>query len=309
MAQAYVNTRSAAYPGGVAVPGVHVSLHSNVVLASGSTDAQGMLLLGNVSAGTYELRITPPAGSLPVAGSRQSITVSANDPATIVFDVLIDQSVVTPPTDSRLCRCWGVFKDPSGRPYRDVTLTFNERVVPQLLRDTVTDVSTAVLPKYISVITDANGYASVDLIRDAQYSAMVGPLANTVIDIIVPNLPTASLPDVLFVVVDRVEYKLNNNTLTPTSAPALAVQNGSTTTLSMQTVYRSGYRVDGLSRVSLFVQDDDIIKVSLTTDGNLAIQAIAPGSAVIEVRRSETQEKTIYPEPNPKGSITVTVSP
>lgn len=304
-----VNARTSAFPGGAAVPGVYVSLHSNVVLATGTTDSQGDALLGNVAPGTYELRVTTPAGSLPVAGHRQSVTVAANDPDTVVFDVLVDISTITPPTDPKLCRCWGSFKDPSGRPYRDVTITFSEREIPQLMLDTVTDIAVAVVPKSISVVTDADGYASVDLFRGALYTAMVGPIANAVIDVAVPDLPTTSLPDLLFAVVDRVEYKLNNSTLTPTSNPILTIQNGQTVELSVQSVYRSGYRVDGLSRVSLFVQNDDVILLTLTTEGNLAIQAIAPGSAVIEVRRSATKETTIYPEPAAKGSISVTVSP
>lgn len=309
MSDLYVNTRTAAYPGGTAVAGVYVSLHSNVVLASGTTDAQGMVFLGNRSDGTYELRVTPPAGALPTQGSRQSVVLAAGDPASVVFDVLIDQSTITPPTNPLLCRCHGYFRDPSGLPFADASISFSEEQLPQLTLNTVTGVSTGLLPKTISVLTDANGFASVDLLRGALYSAFVSPLANTKVTIVIPDLPTASLPDVLFAVVDRVEYKQNNNTLLPTSAPTLTIQNGNTVNLSMETVYRSGYRTAGLSRVSLFVADDNVIKLSLTDTGNLAIQAIAPGSAVVEVIRSETQETTIYPEPLPKGYITVTVSP
>lgn len=309
MPDLYVNARTSAYPGGTNVAGVYVSLHlNNTTLATGTTDAQGLVFLGNRAANTYEIRVTPATG-LVQDGGRKSVTVTAQDVTPVVFDVLVDQSAVTPPSDSRLCRCWGYFKDPSGRPYRDVTLTFNELVLPQLLRNTATDMSTGVLPKACSAITDEDGYATIDLIRGAQYSAMVGPIANTVIDVVIPDLSTASLPDILFAVVDRVEYKLNNNTLTPTSAPTLSIQVGATVELSMETVYRSGYRVAGLSRVSLFVEDDDKIKLSLTDDGNLAIQAVAQGSATVEVRRSETKEKVIYPEPAPKGFITVTVNP
>lgn len=308
MPDLFVNTRTSAFPGGSAVAGVTVSLHSNVLLATGVTDAQGTVFLGNRAAGTYEIRVTPPAGSIPVAGGRQSVTLTALDPSQVVFDVLVSTTAVSPPTDPLFCRCHGYFKDPSGKPLRDASITFSEKEIPQLLLNTVTGVTTGLLPKSIAVITDASGFASVDLIRGAQYNVFVAPLSNTTIDVVVPDLPLASLPDVLFAVVDRVEYKLNNNTLTPTSAPTLSIATGNTVELSMETVYRSGYRVTGLSRVSLFVENDDKIKLSLTDGGNLAIQAISAGSATVEVRRSETQEKTIYPEPAPKGFITVTVT-
>lgn len=308
MPDLFVNTRTSAFPGGTAVAGVTVSLHSNVMLATGVTDAQGLVFLGNRAAGTYEIRVTPPSGSIPVEGSRQTVTLSAGDPSEVVFDVLVSTVAVSAPADPLLCRCHGYFKDPSGRPISEVSITFSEKQIPQLLLNTVTGISTGLLPKSVSVITDSTGFASVDLVRGAQYSVFVSSLSNTSVDVVVPDLPLASLPDVLFAVVDRVEYKQNGNTLLPTSAPTLSVSVGNTVELSVETVYRSGYRTPGLSRVSLFVQDDDKIKLSLTTDGNLAIQALAPGSATIEVRRSETKEKTIYPEPIPKGFIAVTVT-
>jgi hypothetical protein len=304
----FVNTRTSAFPGGAAVAGVVVSLHSNTMLATGVTDAQGLVFLGNRAAGTYEIRVTPPPGSIPAAGSRQTVTLSAGDPGEVVFDVLVSTVAVSAPADPLLCRCHGYFKDPSGRPISEVSITFSEKQLPQLLLDSVTGVSTGLLPKSISVVTDSTGFASVDLVRGAQYGAFVAPLSNTLIDVVVPDLPLTSLPDVLFAVVDRIEYKLSGNTLTPTSAPTLSLLVGDTAELSVETVYRSGYRVEGLSKVSLFVEDDDKIKLSLTTGGNVAIQAVAAGSATVEVRRSETKEKTIYPEPTPKGFIAVTVT-
>lgn len=307
MTDLYVSARTAAHPGGEPVAGVHVSLHNDVVLASDLTDPQGLVFLGNRPAGTYEIRITPPAGSLPTAGGRQSVTVSSGDPDPVVFDVLVDPSTVTPPTNPTLCRCFGYFRDPSGRPFVDATISFSEELLPQLTLEE--GVSVGLLPKTISVRTDADGYASVDLLRSAKYLAFISPMSNTTVSVVIPDLPTASLPDVLFAVVDRVEYRLDGNVLLPTSGPNLTIPNGSTVELSLETVYRSGYRTPGLRRVRLFVEDDNVVKVSLTAAGNLAIQAIAPGSAVVEVIRSETQEKTIYPEPAPKGFITVTVSP
>jgi hypothetical protein len=137
MPDLYVSARTAAYPGGDAVGSVYVTLHLNdVLLASGTTDVDGLVFLGNRADDTYEIRVTPAAG-LVVGGGRQNITISAGDPDPVIFDVLVDESGVTPPADSRFCRCWGYFKDPTGRPYRDVDLTFSERALPKVLRDTV----------------------------------------------------------------------------------------------------------------------------------------------------------------------------
>lgn len=311
MVDVMVSARTAAHPSGTALDGVYVALHTSggTYLASGTSgeggNDDGMVFLGARAAGTYEVRITPLTGVVR-DGCRHTLTVAADDTGTLVFDILVDTTEVTPADDARLCRLTGVFRDVSGRPHAYCSFTFSEKEVPPLLD--YSGVSVGVLPGAIRARSDATGFVSVDLIRGATYAVEVGPIANTILQIVVPDSELAPLPDVLFPVVDRLEWKdENDDYLTPTAAPTLAMEVGEVVELSIETVYRSGYRVAGMSRASLFVDTDDVAVIRSVNGGGLQIEAIAAGTATIEVRRSESKEAKIFPTPAPKGHITVTV--
>lgn len=310
MSDLWVNTRTLTFPGGRSVAGVSVSLHDGTgQLATGTTDVDGMVYLGNRPAGTYELRVTPPSGYLPISGNRINLTVAGDD-GEVVFDVLLLANTVTAPADPMLCRCYGEFRDGSGRPVPNATFAFSEGTLPQLLYNQAADTTVGLLPRTFTVQTDARGFVAVDLIRGASYAVTVSSFANATIEIEVPELALSSLPDILFPTLDRVEYRLNNSTLLPATAPTLTMQVGQTLTIPVESIYRSGVRKAGIPKAAFFVADNNVIIIGLTGGTNLVITAVAAGTAVVEVRPSELEKtRTLqYPAIATKGFLTVTVN-
>lgn len=288
--------------------GVFCALYSagGDLLQTDTTDGDGEAFLGSRAAGTYEVRLTAPAGSVLTSGTRQNVVVAADDPADLAIDVRLTLNTISAPSDPVICRCAGLFVDPAGKPFADAVLTFSEKTLPQLTYAPSTNTATGVLPRPITCRLDSKGYGTVDLIRGAEYAVMVGPLSNTTLEVVVPDTQTAPLPDVLFPLVDRVEYTSEGGLLTP-AAPTLAMQIGEIVTLALETVYRSGYRVVGLSRVSLTNLDSELVSMQLTSGGELVITALAAGEVVIQATR-DAEAPSVTPVPALKGSITVTIS-
>jgi hypothetical protein len=308
----YVSARTTAFGGGGdPVAGVFCALFDSggLPVSNDTSDAAGLAYLGVVAAGTYEIRLTAPAGAVLSSASRLALTVAVADTGDLAVDAILDLSTITAPSNPRICRCAGLFTDPAGQPFEGAVLTFTEKALPQLVHNTGTDVMTAILPRIITCVTDSTGYGTVDLLRGAEYAVMVGSMANTTLDIVIPDTATAPLPDVLFPLVDRVEYIPLAGVLTPVSAPTLALAIGGTATIPLETVYRSGYRVAGLSRITLTVADDTIITIELTSDGDLLITGVAAGVETVEVERDdETAGTSVLPATPVRGVLTVTVS-
>ncbi len=312
MAQTYVSFRTALFPGGDPISGVYVALYDSTgtnLQTSATSGADGRVFLGDIAEATYELRITAPAPAKVQKGTLQQIVVQgAGDQ---VFDVVIDTSSLSESGKADVCRCSGVFVDPYGDPVRDVSLYFSEELIPTLLYTAADNKTKAVVPRKLVTKTDASGFASVDLIQDASYNVYMEGFENISRIIKVPKLTTSSLPDVLFPVVDRVEYELSNVILAPASAPTVTVNVGTKTTLDTYTVFRSGVREKGLNDVN-FDQtntDKDIVSVSLT-DGGILLEALAVGSTSIEVKRivpGTGTGVTIYPSTEARGTLHVTV--
>jgi hypothetical protein len=307
----YVSSRTTAFGGGDPVAGTFCALFGagGLPVSNDTTDAAGEAYLGTIAAGVYEIRLTAPAGAVMSSAPRLALTVEAGDSGDLAVDAILDLSTIATPSNPRVCRCAGLFSDPAGQPYEGAILTFTEKCLPQLAHNVSTDVMTAILPRIITAKTDSTGYATVDLLRGAEYGVTVSGMANTTLDIVIPDTATAPLPDVLFPLVDRVEYIPVEGVLTPVAAPTLALAIGATKTLPMETVYRSGYRVTGLSRINLGVEDDTIITIELTSDGDLLITGIAAGVETVEVERDdETEGTSVLPATPVRGILTVTVS-
>lgn len=309
MAEVYVSMRTALLPGGEPVADVLVALYngSGTKLTTDTTDVDGMAYLGDRAEGEYTVYVTTPAGVTVVGGNRASITVVGAAPQ--VFDLLAVQDGLPVASDSRLCRCSGYFVDQHGRPRQGVKLLLTEGTLPQLLHYSSTGVSKAVVPYAAQLVADATGWMSVDLIRGATYSASMAGYSNAAWDVVVPDLPASSLPDVLFPVVSGIAYADNGQTLLPTSAPTLSMSVGEEKELSITTQYLSGLLEEGASKVLLTSSDVAVLTITLTSTGVL-LQAIAAGTATVGVARSETEETqaSAYPYPTPWGNLSVTVT-
>jgi len=120
------------------------------------------------------------------------------------------------------------------------------------------------------------------------------------------------LPDVIFPVVDGVEYTKDNALLVPLDNPVLNMGVGQQAVLSLETVHRSGLRVEGLVAVTLTSDDVGglIIGLSYSDSNTLVVTAIGAGTATLEAARIAPEEGmgiSIDPEPVLRGTLSVIV--
>ncbi len=325
MSDVYIHCRTLLFPAGNPVDGVLVSIHPSgggAALASGTTGAPpnvaGSVFLGDRAAGDYEIHVTPPLGAATVPdGSLQTITVTpvvppAPDPDQI-FDVLIDVSALPNATDIHFCRCSGTFMDPQGKPVKQLTINISENTIPELAYYAATNTANAIIPKTQIIRTDSAGHASVDLLRGATYQVYMEGFENLSRSIKVPDLAASSLPDVIFPVVDGVEYTVNDVLLLPVDQPVLNLGVGQQAVLSLETVHRSGLRVDGLVAVTLTSDDvgGQFITLSYLDSNTLEVTAVAAGNPLLEVARIAPEEGmgiSTVPEPVLRGTLSVVVT-
>lgn len=308
-------------PGSAMVDGVVVSLHPSgggVAIATGTTGAgpnpAGSVDLGDHPAATYEIRVTPPLGAASVIeGNLHSAVVDAvTDPQ--VFDVLIDVSALPTATDDHFCRCSGTFMDSYGRPVDQLSIHFSEDDLPELAYYSGTNTTNAIIPKSLVIRTDSAGYATVDLLRGATYKVYMEGYENLSRKIEIPDLAASPLPDVIFPVVDGVEYTDTNtdSLLVPLDLPVVNLGLGQEAVLSMETVHRSGLRVEGLVAVTLTSDDVGGTIVNLITDSNtLTISAVGVGIATLLVAQEAPDEDmgiTMSPQPVLRGALSVVVT-
>ncbi len=316
-AQVFVSARTALHPAGSPIENVHVAIHevAGDFLTEGTTDVDGQVFLGNRNAGSYEIRITPPKpGKVQSAANRQTVVVVDGDP--LVFDVVIDTTSLPVSPDSKLCRLSGYFVDDSGAAARGITVTFSPtNFSPNLFRaGGAADTSYGVTGSSVSTTTDKAGYAVIDLPRGHRYRAQLSTYPNMGWDVLIPDLSSAPLPDVVFPKPQTVEYRTSDDLvlLEPVSAPTLMVNQGGYAYLDIEVIHRSGLRVKGLKGVGL--QGDGnyyMVGVSAKETGRLKITGKSPGvvklSVVDPAFEEEGYDVRVHPAMDFIGDITVTV--
>ncbi len=313
-----VHCRTAPFDGGEPVEDVFVSVHpagGGAALASGTTGAapnqSGSVSLGVLAEGDYEIHITPSVPATLQGGSLQSIQVSGED--INVFDVLVDTSGLEPAPDAHFCRCSGTFKDPYGKAIAYLKIHVSECSLPQLIYYEASDSTQAIIPKSRVIVSDESGFASVDLLRGQTYSVYMEGFENLSRTVEVPDLAASPLPDVLFPVVTSIEYTHPTDGILNVQSPATSMVVGETLTLSVESVHRSGVRVEGLVSVSLDLDDDsqDLLDVQLLS-GDLQITALEAGVASFSSsRNSPKQGEGVRSQPAPSlsGDLSVTILP
>ena len=308
MQDVFVNTRTLVYPNGVAVPNVFVALHSalGAYITSGTTDVNGSVFLGNRASATYEIRVTPPTGSTVAAGALQKIVVSGDVAQT--FDVLVETAGLPVAQDATMCRCSGYFVTSHNAPAAGLSIHFQEGTLPVLL--TTGSVSRAVVPVSQVVKTDSKGYAVIDLIRKQTYSVLVEGYDDVFRSVLVPDQSSSTLPDVLFPVINHVEYKDGVNVLSPTAAPTISLAKSVEKTLKVTTVFRSGIRVAGAAPgVVADLADNNFVSATLTGDTLVLKTKDQSGQAEIKVSvNAETQANVpVFPAATCGGTLTISV--
>ena len=319
MADVYVHCRTEVDGGGTPLSGVKVSLHlpdTYAAVSSGLTNPSGIVFLGDQDAGEYELHLTPPSGSSVSSGNLQKIELVDAEPH--VFDVVVSTSGLPVSADEHLCRCSGYFVDPFGTPLRDLTIRLSEAETPfpNLIYYAGEDKSYLVVPRVRTIKTDSNGFASIDLLRGKFYGIYMEGYENLAREIQVPDTSSASLPDVIFPVVDGIEYTaadvpgVISGTVLNYNTPELTLTAGEKAEFTLKTAYRSNLKVAGVLDTLLTSSDNDIISISLTEE-TLVVEGLSAGTAEVEVARVEPGTGSgisIFPEPAIRGALSVTVN-
>lgn len=313
-----VHCRTAPFEEGSPVNDVFVSVHPSgggAALASGTTgvapNQDGSVSLGILAEGTYEIHITPALPATLQDGSLQEIEVSGED--INVFDVLVDTSTLDPSSDSHFCRCTGTFKDPYGKPVSHLRIHFSEASLPQLMHYSGEDITHAVIPKSLVVTTDTSGSASVDLLRGYTYSVYMEGYENISRRVLVPDLAAAPLTDVLFPIVSNAKYTHPEDGVLNTASPSFSMTAGTSVTVKVETVHRSGVELEGLVSLSLNLSDgsEEIVSFDLS-DGDLVITALSAGDASFILSRNSPSDGygiTSTPSIPLRGDLSVTVLP
>ena len=319
MADVYVHCRSEIGGGGDPLANVYVSIHlpsTFAAITGGLTDADGIVFLGDQAVDEYEIHLTPPSGATISDGNLQTVEVVDTDPH--VFDVVINDTALAVASDEHLCRCSGYFIDPYGLPVQELTIRFSEAetALPNLIYYAGNSRSHLLIPRVRIVKTDSDGFASVDLLREKFYSVYMEGYENIVREIQVPDAASAHLPDVIFPVVDGIEYTVVDvpgevvGAVLTYNTPTVALSVGQSAELTLKTTYRSNLKLDGVLDVLLSNSDNEVISMSVS-GSTLVVKGLAAGTAEVEVARVEPGTGsgiTISPEPTIRGALGVTVS-
>ena len=299
-------------PSGDPVADVFTALHQTdgTFIASATTDVDGRAFLGARSAGSYEIRMTPTPGQR-IAAPLQTVAVSGTGDN--YFDVQIETEGLPASADPRYCRCSGTFTDGYGHPAAGLRLQLGDGgTLPQILVGT-NAVARGVAVRTFSVITDRSGYCSVDLLRGADYSVVMPGYEDTVLLVRVPDAASAPLVDMLFPMLDLVEYRDGATLLTPVDTPSITISLSDDVagrTLGAVTVLRSGLRQSGLSDLQIRMTGDDAVQAGATSTG-LFLKPTAVGSTTIWMdyrNASQGQGTTSSPaRTTARGALTVTV--
>lgn len=187
---------------------------------------------------------------------------------------LYGSAVVRPvASDLRLCTACGFFRRENGSPHANVDIHIVAKFDPLLLD------GSAVMPSRLSVRTDINGWAQVNLIRNGQYDVTIQGDRDLMRMVTVPDEGSVNLPDLLFPVVDRVEFDV---------ATPWTISMGSSLDV-VPTVYLSDGRVLGGSARSdvVWSSSDSAVVQVVTNMDKLTLQGLSPGVAEISATRRD----------------------
>lgn len=289
----YVLTKEA----GVPVPGVLVRVLSEdgtTIYTESETDSRGhvgfLLWTRKYSLRffKFQVKFTQPQYIDVLEGPGET-------PALNSFNVYAEVAVPPISNDVRLCRASGYFRDITGAPHRYLDIIFIGEFGPILLE------GSGVLSERRAIKTDEKGYACVDLIRCANYSATVEGYESQVRKIMVPDAPSVSLPALLFSTVAYVSFDLP-------SPWTLSV--GSEVSLTPTVVTSSKVTTVGPDpcNVQWSVEDPTIASLTLLQD-RLVLRGLKPGSTRLVAKRLDLSIMTVPFLPELIGSgQTVTVT-
>lgn len=269
----YVLTRDSSAP----VPGVMVRVFDEagkVFYGDAQTDASGRagftLWSQRYSLRFYKfsMRFTQP----------QVITVlegPSGAPVENAFNTYVEAVDRQSAVDPYLCRASGYFRDITGAPHPYLDIIFIGEFAPILLD------GSGVLSERRMVRTDKSGWACIDLIRCARYSATVQGYEDQVRKISVPDAPSVSLPALLFPMAGSISFD-------PPSPWTLSV--GSTLALTPSVLTSTGVPLCGVATqdVKYTVEDPTVAGIVALSPTTMQLQGLKVGSTRLLVTRLDT---------------------
>jgi hypothetical protein len=268
------------------VAGVVVKVYSAdgaTSITEGLTDIGGYVGL-EVEVATYQLRFYKQHWSF---GNPKSVMILSGQPNT--FDISAVDVTPPTPTDARLCAAYGHFRDITGRALRGAKIHFTPKFKPFLLE------GSAVLTGNVTVTTDADGYARIDLVRFAQYDVTVSAEEDYAREVWIPDAVRVNLPDLLFPLVTEI-------TFTPPLPATLPLSGAEFVTTP--TIKLSDGRTGTMGDVQWSSSDSDVVAV-LPSATTLTLRPLGLGLADVQAVRADNSIVRI-PDPGIAG-VPVTV--
>lgn len=168
-------------------------------LTQTTSDADGLAGFSLVAPASYQLRFFKERFSVrqpQLLNTLEAPVAPDTNNFTVIGHVYAPPEAVHP----RLCRCSGFFKRPDGSPAIGHDIHFIAKFDPILFE------GSAMLTERLIQRTDASGFAQIDLVRNGQYDVTIEGFEDCLRTITIPDAPSVNLPDLIFPVVESVEF-------------------------------------------------------------------------------------------------------
>jgi hypothetical protein len=298
-----------ANPPGDLINGVYVGLYDNTTKALLQFDTtgngalpDGEVIFSAVVPDTYEIRIVPQIPADVLNGKIQTITVldAPVPPESNIFDVALTQAGLDVATNPTLCRCSGYFVDMTGRAAPRVSIHLSDSCLPQIENQPSLQYDAKVIvPSKRIVITDEDGFVSVDLYRGERYAVYIEGWENVFREIIVPDVSAMNIADVLWPFVSTVEYYDGAAKISPVTAPSVSVAVDATKELTFKVLLRNTLEA-AASEVTFELEDDTLAEVAISySDKSISITGLQAGTTNLLVTRAAAVDDGIRVAPSP----------
>lgn len=190
------------------------------------------------------------------------------------FRVVATIPEIDPPANPLVCRAHGVVFRPDGRPHGAVDMHFIPTFRPSSVGGAL------VVGERVATRTDSSGHATVDLYRHGIYDVTIEGHEHELIRVVVPDLPTVNLADLILPTVARIDWD-------PVPSPAWEVPAGDELIVEPTVWTSSGVRLRqaGTPDVEFCVEDVSIASVKLDGD-RVHIRGISPGTTKLVAQRA-----------------------
>jgi len=231
-----------------------------------TTDSSGTACLLLPAPDSYQLRLF-------------KFGVSFNNPQMLVVGEKVSPSVVhidgfilkgDESKDSRLCTASGFFRTITGAPKSDLDIIFHSDFNPFVLD------GAGVVDSNTYVRTDSSGFASVQLIRHAQYSVVIECWQDHIRHITVPDAPSCNLPCLLFPRVAEVVGLAN----------PIAIRKGKDIEVPVTALLTDGRTPLDLTDIVWTVEDTTVASVISISTNKLTIRGLKRGSTKLQATRN-----------------------